>query len=157
MSVKAISPPPLYADMSAKIFSCRNYMFLKRERPETDDFVIKKIWLWRNNNLNKQRKFLCILLHFRTFQAFLIFPLKNSHILSLPPLMNVSFVGRLPLVYIVVWFLCIFTVKWFEAQKRGSEITGWSTFLRQIKQIMEQSLTKNHPWSSLLFICVQKD
>ena len=33
-------------------------MFLKRERPETDDFVIKEnTWLWRNKNFRKFESF----------------------------------------------------------------------------------------------------
>ena len=55
---KALSPPPplylcLNGHMNKKVsfffFMYKKYMFLKRERPETDDFVIKSIWLWRKN------------------------------------------------------------------------------------------------------------
>ena len=64
-------------------------MFLKRERPKTDDFVIKKISGFAKNTKQKFREiteikvladtltensdiFLCIFLRFKTFQGFFL-------------------------------------------------------------------------------------
>ena len=61
MSAKALSPPPpppmperTYEQKCKFVFFMYiSIMFLKRERPETDDFVIKKIYGWEEKILSR--------------------------------------------------------------------------------------------------------
>ena len=49
--MRTLRPPPPPSELLADIaiFYMYNYMFLKQEKPEMDDFEKKKIWFNRKN------------------------------------------------------------------------------------------------------------